>query len=559
MDRARREAIKGAVSGALLAAFPRRSSAKDGAAAAFIVQAKQDVEAAMKAHAIPGAAACLIVDGEPAWMEAFGETGGSASRPVDTDTIFSVQSTSKNFCATATMLAVQRGLADLDKPITDYLPAFTVNSRHEAEPQRLMTLRRLLSHHAGFTHEAPVGNNFVYDFEGPPPDFQAHIESIQTTWLRYPVGERHSYSNLGIDVAGYVLERVTGLPYPEVLRRWIFEPLGMHRSTAASDVYVADRNRAVGHAAPYDRVPVRIPIVPSGGVYTCVADMAKYAQFHLRRGAGPRGAILAPALWEEMHDYRYGGNYALGVARHQLRLARGTVAVHGHDGGGFGFGCCFMHVPAEGVAWIVHFNDGVGNVFDDIAPDPLMQVRYGAPLPDEPNPNPPVVLELEALQDLTGLYVVGDERCHVTVKDGTLQLAFDNGWGENKLTFLSPTEAWVSEGAKRSTAVRFHRAQGLVAPRFELPLGVSWDFIDGPSVPAGPVGAKYDDRLGRYQYEIWGKRVGKPELSRRNGWLYFDDLRLAPFAPGLLFSGAGEALDLRGPDPTARNIILHRA
>jgi CubicO group peptidase (beta-lactamase class C family) len=70
---------------------------------------------------------------------------------------------SKLFTATAVMQAVEAGRLDLDEPITTYLPDFTVHSAFEAHPERRITLRMLLSHTAGFNHEAPVGNSNELD------------------------------------------------------------------------------------------------------------------------------------------------------------------------------------------------------------------------------------------------------------------------------------------------------------------------------------------------------------------------------------------------------------
>ena len=130
---------------------------------------------------------------------------------VTPDTIFSVQSTSKNFTAMSVLLAVQDGLLNLDVPITTYLPDFTVHSIFEEHPERKITLRMLLSHTAGFTHEAPVGNNFDLG----PVSFEDHIKSISDTWLRFPVGTGYAYSNLGIDLAGYILQKASGQPFAE--------------------------------------------------------------------------------------------------------------------------------------------------------------------------------------------------------------------------------------------------------------------------------------------------------------------------------------------------------
>ena len=97
------------------------------------------------------------------WAEGFGCTDWNCRTPVTADTPFSIQSMTKSFTAVAVLLAVQDGLLDLDAPISTYLPDFTVNSIFDERPQDLITLRMLLSHTAGFTHEAPVGNNYDLD------------------------------------------------------------------------------------------------------------------------------------------------------------------------------------------------------------------------------------------------------------------------------------------------------------------------------------------------------------------------------------------------------------
>ena len=186
---------------------------------------------------------------------------------MNADTIFSVQSMSKLFTATAVMQAVAAGRLDLDEPITTYLPGFTVHSAFEEHPERKITLRMLLSHTAGFTHEAPVGNNNELD----PGDFDAHVRSISDTWLRFPVGTGYAYSNLGIDLAGYILERVEGKPFAEVVRESLLEPLGMERSTFDRAAIRSSGNRAVGHVDPYPEPPLDVPMTAAGGLYASAA------------------------------------------------------------------------------------------------------------------------------------------------------------------------------------------------------------------------------------------------------------------------------------------------
>lgn len=129
------------------------------AAATVIARYRARIPELMAEQGIPGLAVALVDADRTLWVEGFGHIDRRGSAPVTADTLFSVQSMSKLFTATAVMRTVAAGRLDLDAPITTYLPGFTVHSAFEEHPERKITLRMLLSHTAGFTHEAPVGNN----------------------------------------------------------------------------------------------------------------------------------------------------------------------------------------------------------------------------------------------------------------------------------------------------------------------------------------------------------------------------------------------------------------
>lgn len=129
------------------------------AAATVIARYRARIPELMAEQGIPGLAVALVDADRTLWVEGFGHIDRRGSAPVTADTLFSVQSMSKLFTATAVMRTVAAGRLDLDAPITTYLPGFTVHSAFEEHPEQKITLRMLLSHTAGFTHEAPVGNN----------------------------------------------------------------------------------------------------------------------------------------------------------------------------------------------------------------------------------------------------------------------------------------------------------------------------------------------------------------------------------------------------------------
>ncbi len=183
------------------------------------------------------------------------------SRP---STLFSIQSMSKSFTATAAMFAAQDGLVDLDAPITTYLPDFHVHSIFEEHPEQKMTLRILLSHTAGFPHDPAYGGNTDGKYGAPAYSFEKHIASISDTWLMFPVGTRYSYSNIGIDLAGYILQVRSGMPFIQYVQEKVLDPLGMKDSTldylkVRADTYAGDWARRCPLTTPG-----RLPAAPFG-------------------------------------------------------------------------------------------------------------------------------------------------------------------------------------------------------------------------------------------------------------------------------------------------------
>jgi CubicO group peptidase (beta-lactamase class C family) len=523
----------------------------------LIAAERQRIADAMAREVIPGVAVCLIHDGQLAWTEGFGVTDRSSNRRIASDTIFSIQSTSKNFTATAIMLAVQRGILDLDEPITAYLPQFTVHSRFEVRPQEKMTLRLLLSNRAGFTHEAPVGNNFDPAFES----FEAHVRSISQTWLRFPVGERYRYSNLGFDLAGFILQARMGMPFADCLRAMIFEPLGMKDSTVSPEVYASRDNRALGHQQGYETVPLKTPLIPSGGVYTSARDIAAYCMFHLNRGRVNGKALLQEALWNEMHAFSFGGDYGLGAMRKELRYGGTDVRLLSHAGGGFGFGCVFQYCPDARLAWVALFNRPATAAYrfgEQLVGDALTR-RYGAATPRlAADDLPSIALPTAWLQKYAGRYLGRNAMSEVEVKDGVLALR--SGDTVSPIRFVSPDELVVADAQGDAVLYRYIPASAFAPAHLECWIGEKClDYNDGALDAPGPDEPAWTPYLGTFRIERWSKPADQMVIQRRNGYLYLNDTRLiAEGEPGLFFTSDGEAVDFRHDAPTWRNVRMQR-
>ncbi len=367
----------------------------DDAVARVVATYRERIPELMAEQDVPGLAVAVADRDRVLWAEGFGDRDDQGDR-VRPDTIFGVQSMSKLFTATAVMQAVEAGRLDLDEPITTYLPDFTVHSAFEAHPERAITLRMLLSHTAGLTHEAPVGNSNELD----PGTFDEHVRSIRDTWLRFPAGSGFAYSNLGIDLAGYILQRVEGRPFADLVRGSLFDPLGMDRSTFDRAAIRADDNRAVPHVDYYPDPPVYEPVTAAGGLYSSAEDLARFLRFQLGEGTLDGRTVLGAQSMRQMRTIPppFAGEeagYALGVSRTRWNIWDQRPDLFNHNGGGSGFLSDLWWAPQLGVGVAVLTNSDdhdlqvnlALSILGDLVAEPGVYHDRLASLP----PRPPVV------------------------------------------------------------------------------------------------------------------------------------------------------------------------
>jgi len=516
---------------------------------------------------IPGVAVVVVDDAKILWLKTYGHTDRSRKTPVTPETFFSIQSMSKSFTALAILQAVQEGILDLDTPISTYLPEFTVNSRFERNPQDRITLRHLLSHTAGFTHEAPIGNNFdsrIYSFHD-------HIRSISDTWLKYPVGYCWSYSNLGFDLAGYILERASGIPFERYVEEKVFAPLGMEASTFDVDVVADLENRAIGHYQSRVIPLARIPIIPAGGVYTNVREMAHYLHFHINRGVVDGKRLIDEALLEEMYNVpfprlnqRFG--YCLGLWKQPVSFSYSFY----HGGAGCGFSSGIVWFPELKIGAVVLTNsekNGLnGSFLIRIVIESLIRSQFGMEEPvsvtvtgeesDTLAANDPKV------QGILGRYGGSDART-IEIRNNEVGISFPGG-DFYPLTLMFTDGQIVGKYGSYSEILvlpPLNNQPGTIVTKHRyMDICKYFGYNDGPNDLPGREKPEWERYLGEYQMLYSGQLLSPVTVSKRNGYLYYGNKRCLEYEPGLFFScDDGEALDFRGSIPTFRNIKLYRS
>ena len=543
-------------------------SAPESIAARVAAEIQNRMPEWFKKKDTPGAAIAVVDDKAILWQGVYGTSSRGQDKPVTPRTLFSMQSMSKSFAALGVLMAVQDGLLDLDAPITDYLPDFSVRSRYEDHPERKMTLRHLLSHRAGFTHEAPVGSNY----DSRPTTFSEHVLSFPETWLRYPVGYRYSYSNIGIDLAGYILEKKSGQPFAAYIRDKVLVPLGMNDSTLDMSAILKAGDRALGHLRPAVTVaggiPVEIPMLPSGGVYTNILDMARYLMFHINEGRVDGRPLLRDDLMRAMHTVAFPEpqqkfGYGLGIAVDHY----GPEVYYSHGGGGYGFGSYMVMFPGLKLGMVYmtnseHGGQGIGWISDIV--DDFIAKSAGPPDAELEKPTVDTRLPLPP-EDARVQRLVGSYGANVVIgpRDGVFGIALGKEF--QPLSFYEEGDEVVGVFGKYSelrvkppltgqpgSLVHLNRLSGTVS---------YYDFhkpeksADRP----GPNKPEWKPYLGVYRTLYWGRALGTmATIEVVDGYLTYSGLRCREHLPGLFFTFDGEALDLRGTIPTFRNIPLIR-
>jgi CubicO group peptidase (beta-lactamase class C family) len=265
---------------------------------------KTDVEAwldgftpyALQRGEVAGAVVVVVKDGQVLLAKGYGYADVAARKPVDPErTLFRAGSVSKLFTWTAVMQLVEQGKLDLDADINGYLD-FKIPPRN-GKP---ITLRNIMTHTPGF--DEAIRALIIAN----PKDLPT-LEVAQKHWIPPRVtdaGSTPAYSNYGAGLAGYIVQRVSGMSFDDYIEQKIFAPLGMSQATFRQPLperFQADMSKgykvASGEPQPFELVT----LPPAGSLSISGTAMAPFMIAHLQNGTFGSGRILQEATAVEMH------------------------------------------------------------------------------------------------------------------------------------------------------------------------------------------------------------------------------------------------------------------
>lgn len=203
---------------------------------------------AIKDHKIPGAVALIARHGKIVYHKAFGMANNASQEALQLDHIFRIASQSKAITSTSVMMLWEEGKFGLDDPISKYIPEFAnpqllesfneTDSSYTTKPaDKQITIRNLLTHTSGIGYGQIDGDptfkkiyakaGIVDLFTTEDVKIADNIKKLASLPLHHNPGEKFTYSE-GLDVLGYFVEVVSGIPFDVFLKTRIFDPLGMN-------------------------------------------------------------------------------------------------------------------------------------------------------------------------------------------------------------------------------------------------------------------------------------------------------------------------------------------
>lgn len=316
-------------------------------------------------------AVLVAKNGKLVYKGAFGPANREWNIPNRTDTRFMIGSVSKPLTATLAMLQVQKGVLSLHKTIADYLPEF------KNKPAARVTIKQLLSHTSGIPNYDII-HDFFPRISRQNFSREDYIKVYMDSALLFEPGSRYFYSSWGYFTLGYILERVTGKTYTQLMKEDIFSKLQMNNSGSYHHLQVVP-NRATGYDYSFGGFTSadfrdQSNTMGTGDLYSTVEDLFK---FHL---ALANHTLLNKELTEEMlspgmRPARYGYGW---FNQNFKYTATDSVAANFHLGMTEGFISFMLRIPSTNSFTVILCNSSPTDFFG--ITKNLVKVLYNKPI-----------------------------------------------------------------------------------------------------------------------------------------------------------------------------------
>jgi CubicO group peptidase (beta-lactamase class C family) len=306
---------------------------------------------------VAGASVMVMQGGQVLLRKGYGYADLKSRKPVDpAATIFRLASISKLFTWVSVMQLVEQGKLDLDTDVNRYLdfqirPAFS----------RPVTLRNLMTHTGGFEEE---NRDIIVTNPKQAVTLRDFLIRNQPRRL-FPPGTIPAYSNYGVGLAGYIVQRTSGQPFEQYVEQHIFAPLQMVHSTFYQPPpTLLRRLPSEGYPTDTEKPPIGFEIfnpVSAGGLSSTAADMGRFGQALLNGGELDGNRILRPETLQAMWTPQWRSSDQMPpICMGFYETWRNDLHWIGHEGDLVAFHSLFMLEPSRKLMLFISYNSAGG-------------------------------------------------------------------------------------------------------------------------------------------------------------------------------------------------------
>ena len=366
----------------------------------------------MKTYRITGASLSIVDDGNTIYSEGFGFADLANKTTVNSNTIFKIGSITKIFTASAIMQLAETGKIDIDRPVKEYLAEFSVKSRFLNI--RPITIRDLLCHHSGL----PCDDLRNY-FSSDPEAFKSVLEFLPHTYVICPPGKMFYYSNLGFDLLGVIIERISGMPYHQYIDTVLLKRLNMEKSAIIlPEEWKKDISKP--YSKGKEQVEGVMKEIPPGGISSTADDMAKFIKSLLNQGKGlffkdsTLNTMFTPEYPNNPIDMNWINGLGWFIGKPGLDYA-GKVLWH--DGGTPNFFSLTIIIPERKLGMTILTNSSTGGLMNHLVSINILRLLLKAKYDIEPpvdKGRKSTKLTPEIIQKTTGSFITLSGIAHIS-------------------------------------------------------------------------------------------------------------------------------------------------
>ncbi|MEI7435344.1 MAG: alpha/beta fold hydrolase [bacterium] len=466
-----------------------------------------------------------IVDGAHTVLETgFGYADRENEIPADQNTIFMIGSCSKTFGAIAAMQLVERGLLDLDAPLTNALPSFSIHQRFAGN---VITPRTILTHHSGMPGDIFNGGFTVRPNLAASGQVEAMLSDEYTLM---PTNTSWAYNNSGLVMLGLAIEHLSGMSADAYASSNLFQRMGMTNSllrrSADFDFQRIARPYGGGARCPEEYCNLEF----AGSILSTATDMARYMKTILAGGMGENARVISNNTFNAML-VKQNSSIPLDQFNSVLNMGIGFVLdppwlnymgkICWHDGGTLYFRTLMRVATEAQLGCFISWNTAEAAVNGEIVDSALKwayeeKTGIAPPVPCEPGAPSAAIAPPDTIALATGGVFVTDAGYDIFATNDTGLIAHLNAQAgsPSDTALVYRDNGWFTPTNSYATQYQFTQSVGRILCIIKnFSYGVTNTGVHGErSINISPYNAVWSNRLGRW----WATDIYPSDVS----WLY---------------------------------------